>query len=204
MKSDFKVRGSPMEINKLETPSKLEIIGTARAYSLNPRLIKARAFAYFEAGFSPSETSLLIKTNVKPRSIQAYFSEWKELSQFQEETPGRDHPTAREAAGVLESTSDHPTGEEPPKMSNSDLVTRGDLRIAELERENADLKAKAQGHPTLKTTLAHVAGCPSCRSELDEYNRGIIIKAIDGLSVEAIRDLGFEKGAFPQKFTIPG
>jgi len=71
------------------------------------------------------------------------------------------------------------------------------------EQENAELRTAAGGHQPLKVNLAHVAGCPSCRSELEKYNARIIEKAIDSLSVDAIRSLGFEKGAFPQKFIIP-
>lgn len=89
-----------------------------------------------------------------------------------------------------------PAGAEP--------VTQDQLRIRDLEQTVKELTAQVAGHQPLKTNLAHVAGCSSCRTDLEEYNAGIITKAIDGLSVEAIRSLGFEKGAFPQRFIIPG
>jgi len=193
-----------MEINKLHTPSKLAIIETARVYSLNPRLIKARAFAYFEAGFSPGETSLLLKTNVKPRSIQAYYSEWKELSQFERET----RLIEPEPAGVL--TASFETEQETQRMvsSNNEPATKGDIRIMELERQVAglsvELKEARGSHTRFRESLPHVAGCPNCKADLEEYNQKIITDAIENLSVDAVRSLGFEKGAFPQKFTVPG
>lgn len=91
-----------------------------------------------------------------------------------------------------------------PPAAGAEPVTQDQLRIRDLERENGELKTQLGGHQPLKTNLAHVAGCSSCRADLEDYNKEIITKAIDGLSVEAIRSLGFEKGAFPQKFVIPG
>lgn len=81
-----------MASNQLHRPSDSDVIEAARLYSLNPQLIKARVFAHFEAGFSSGETCLVMKGQVKPRSIQTYYSLWKELSEdcetiSQENTP---------------------------------------------------------------------------------------------------------------------
>lgn len=129
-------------------------------------------------------------------------------------TPTRSDPATAEelqAAGLDSSPPAEAAVDSPQEaaMSTSpaagaEPVTQDQLTIRDLQRENADLKTQLGGHQPLKTNLAHVAGCSNCRLELEEYNKGIITAAIDGLSVEAIRNLGFEKGAFPQKFVIPG
>jgi len=193
-----------MPTDKLKEPSKFAIIETARVYSLNPQRVKARAFAYFDSGFSAGETSLLLKPNVNPRTIRTYYGEWKDLRYKQEPSP------EYEPAGILALSSAEAAKEETPSMTsnNNEPATKADLRIMELERNVIELTSQVQeartAHQPFKTNLAHVGNCPNCRHDLEEYNKNMIIKAIEGLSVEAIRDIGFERGAFPRKFTLPG
>jgi len=239
-----------MATTQLKRPSDFDIIETARLYSLNPHLMKARAFAYFQAGFSAGETCLILKTQIKGRSIQTYYSAWKEMSQLYDTISAVEHaPVEYEDDDVSSASTPSTTyQEEPPTIaeqleamaessrrqgepahiaswldataqwsrsgfsSGARPMTREDVKeyeqLNDLKRENADLKTQVEeaktSHRSIKDNLAHVSGCPICRPELDEYNRKMIIRAIENLSVDAVRELGFEKGAFPRKFTIPG
>jgi len=237
-----------MATTQLKRPSDFDIIETARLYSLNPHLMKARTFAYFQAGFSAGETCLILKTQIKGRSIQTYYSAWKEMSQIYDTISSVEHAPV-EGDGLLSASTPSSTYQEEPATIAEQLeamaessrrqgepahiaswldaiaqwsrsgfssgtrpMNRDDVKeyeqLNDLKRENAALKTQVEeartSHQSIKANLAHVSSCPSCRPELEEYNSKMIIRAIENLSVDAVRELGFEKGAFPRKFTIPG
>jgi len=83
-----------MANKQLRRPSDFDVIETARLYSLNPQLVKARVFAHFEAGYSAGETCLVLKGQLKPRSIQTYYSLWKELSEDDDSMPHGEYQIA--------------------------------------------------------------------------------------------------------------
>jgi len=98
-----------MANQQLKRPSDFDVIETARLYSLNPQLVKARVFAHFEAGYSAGETCLVLKGKTKSRSIQTYYSLWKELSEDDDSMPHTEY----QSAGLLSANEEEtdPIGE---------------------------------------------------------------------------------------------
>lgn len=123
-----------------------------------------------------------------------------EAAGMSEPTAPTDSPAQRRVEeSQIMSSSPQPYSRE--EAAQDRRIESQDLQIVQL---TAALKEAQTAHQPLKTNLAHVANCPSCRSDLEDYNKDLITKAIDSLTPDAIRNLGFEKGAFPSKFVIPG
>jgi len=175
-----------MATTQLKRPSDFDIIETARLYSLNPQLMKARAFAYFQAGFSAGETCLILKTQIKGRSIQTYYSAWKEMSQLYDTISAVEHAPV-EGDGVL-------AGQTVQELRAELQVERLEERIASLE---SDL-ATANSHP-LRIAVAHArGGCAECQQDLEQHNQAVIMAAFKRMTPAQARELAVAKGVLPK------
>jgi len=120
-----------MVATQLKRPSDFDIIETARLYSLNPHLMKARVFAYFQAGFSAGETCLMLKKQVKERSIQTYYSAWKDMSGLYDTISALEHGPVED--GLLSASSPNTTFQEEPTTIEEQLEA-----MAERSRNQGD------------------------------------------------------------------